>query len=185
MELINFLEVEELPGDSSRARKIAMQAALFTLIDTIYIHPKRDHNRRVVVPQHLREQIRTFLGETSLQLTRWWEGMYSDALKFVENCPECAIATESVRPHRPPLHPIPVGRPFQIVGGDVIDLPKTSNGNKHVIVFQDYLSKWPMVYRMPDQKAERIVKLLVEEVVSFFGVPEALLSDHGTNLLST
>ena len=65
-----------------------------------------------------------------------------------------------------------------------MDLPKTSSGNKHVIVFQDYLSKWPMVYPMPDQKAERIVKLLVEEIVPFFGVPEALLSDRGTNLLS-
>lgn len=28
------------------------------------------------------------------------------------------------------------------------------------------------------------MKLLVEEVVPFFGVPEALLSDRGTNLLS-
>lgn len=41
-----------------------------------------------------------------------------------------------------------------------------------------------MVFPMPDQKADRIVRLLVEEVIPFFGVPEALLSDRGTNLLS-
>ena len=41
-----------------------------------------------------------------------------------------------------------------------------------------------MVYDIPDQKAERVVKLLCEEIVPFFGVPEALLSDRGTNLLS-
>ena len=40
-----------------------------------------------------------------------------------------------------------------------------------------------MVYAAPDQKAVRIVKLLVEEIVPVFGVPEALLSDRGTNLL--
>ena len=47
-----------------------------------------------------------------------------------------------------------------------------------------FRSKWPMVYPVPDQKTERIVKLLVNEVVPFFGVPEALLSDRGANLLS-
>ena len=41
-----------------------------------------------------------------------------------------------------------------------------------------------MVYPTSDQKAERIARLLVEEIVPFFGVPEALLSDRGTNLLS-
>ena len=41
-----------------------------------------------------------------------------------------------------------------------------------------------VVYPMPDQKSERIAKLLVNEVVPFFGVPEALLSDRGMNLLS-
>ena len=65
-----------------------------------------------------------------------------------------------------------------------MDLPKTDQGNKHVIVFQDFLTKWPMVFPTPDQKSIRIVRLLTEEVVPAFGVPEALLSDRGTNLLS-
>ena len=63
-----------------------------------------------------------------------------------------------------------------------MDLPKTEQGNKHVIVFQDFLTKWPVVMSMPDQKTTRIV--LVEEIIPMFGVPEALLSDRGTNLLS-
>ena len=65
-----------------------------------------------------------------------------------------------------------------------MDLPRTERGNKHVLVFQDYFSKWPLVFPMPDQKTIRIVQLLVEEVIPLFGVPEALLSDRGTNLLS-
>ena len=65
-----------------------------------------------------------------------------------------------------------------------MDLPCTESGNKHVVVFQVMFTKWPMVYAVPDQKIERITKLLCEEIVPFFGVPEALLSDRGTNLLS-
>ena len=81
---------------------------------------------------------------------------------------------------RPPLHPIPVQRVFQIVGVDILDLPRTEAGNKHVVVFQDFLSKWPLVYPVPDQKAIHLARLLVEEVVPMFGVPKALLSDRGT-----
>ncbi|MBA4719385.1 MAG: transposase family protein, partial [Nitrosopumilus sp.] len=55
---------------------------------------------------------------------------------------------------------------------------------KHVVVFQDLFTKWPMVFPVPDQKSERIARLLCEEIVPLFGVPEALLSDRGTNLLS-
>ena len=65
-----------------------------------------------------------------------------------------------------------------------MELPLTTNGNKYATVFQDLFTKWPMVYATPDQKAERIAKLLTQEIVPMFGVPEALLSDRGTNLLS-
>ncbi len=41
-----------------------------------------------------------------------------------------------------------------------------------------------MVYPIPDQKTHRIVDILVREIVPVFGVPECLLSDRGTNLLS-
>ena len=74
----------------------------------------------------------------------------------------------------PPLNPIPIERAFQIVGVDIMELPKTNSGNKYV--FQDFfLSKWPMVFSVADQKAITLVKLLVEQVIPFMGVPEALL----------
>ena len=69
-------------------------------------------------------------------------------------------------------------------GVDIMELPKTSKGNQYVLVFQDFLSKWPFVFPTKDQKATTLAKLLVEEVVPLIGVPEALLSDRGTNLLS-
>lgn len=85
---------------------------------------------------------------------------------------------------RPLLHPIAVQRPFQILAVDIMELPVTQQGNRYVIVFQDFLTKWLLVYPAPYQKSIRIAKLLAEEVVPMFGVPEALLSDRGRNLLS-
>lgn len=85
---------------------------------------------------------------------------------------------------RPPLQPIQVGRPFQIMGVDIMELPVSRKGNRYIIVFQDFLTKWPCVFAAPDQKAIRIAKLLAEEIFPSFGCPEALLSDRGTNLLA-
>ena len=49
-------------------------------------------------------------------------------------------------------------------------------------VFQNFLTKWPLVFPVPDQKTERLVKILDDEVVQLFSVP--ILSDKGTNFLS-
>ena len=100
----------------------------------------------------------------------WWAGMYEDVLSYCKRCPECATVSGAGCKHRPPL--IPIQRLFQKIGVDVI---------KHVVVFQDRFKKWPLVFPVPYQRAKRIARL---EVVPMFGVPEALLSDRGANLLS-
>ena len=51
----------------------------------------------------------------------------------------------------------------------------TDQGNSH-------FTKWLFAFAVPDQKSERIARLLVEEGIPCFGVLKALLSDSGTNL---
>ena len=60
--------------------------------------------------------------------------MFNDVFRFAKACPECAIATGTGRRIKPPLHPIPVSRSFQILAIDVMDLPPTKRGNKHIVV---------------------------------------------------
>ena len=176
-----------------------MQALHFSVIENIiyFVESKQDGRKRCAVPEHLRQQIMTeshsspmaghFSGEKLYKslVRHWlWPGMYKDVILFFKSCPQCVMVNSIGRVNRPPLHPIPVERPFQIFGVDIMDLPITKSGNKHVVVFQDFLTKWPLVYPVRDQKVITIAKLLVEEVIPTFGVPEALLSDRGTNLLS-
>ena len=198
-EMMQFLIDGTLPDDPQRSRKVAAQAPSFTILDNIlyYLDSTKKDRKRCVVPSHLRQQVMEeyhsgplsghFSGDKlykTLVHHWWWQGMYTDALNHCSSCPQCAIVNPSGRVNKPPLQPIPVSRPFQIVGVDIMDLPCTKSGNKHVVVFQDYLTKFPLVFPVPDQKAIRLARLLVEEVVPIFGVPEALLSDRGTNLLS-
>ena len=68
---------------------------------------------------------------------RWyWEGMYTDCFNYGKACPQCAVARATSRRINPPLKPIPVSQIFQIVGVDIMELPKTHSGNKCVVVFR-------------------------------------------------
>ena len=82
--------------------------------------------------------------------------MLGDDKKFATSCPECAVITGSGRVSKPPLNPIAVSRPFQILGIGIMDLPLMEQGNKHAVVMQDMFTKWPMVFAIPDQKTTRI-----------------------------
>ena len=46
------------------------------------------------------------------------------------------------------------------------------------------LTKWPLVFPAPDQKAHRIARLVADEILPMFGVPGSQLSDRGANLLA-
>ena len=61
---------------------------------------------------------------------------------------------------------------------DILKLPLTTHGNRYVAVFAGYLTKWPDAYAIPDQKAETIAKLLVENIICRHGIPEELLLDR-------
>ena len=97
-----------------------------------FIDHRHGNQRRVAVPTHLRERL---LREThggiymvdtlynALLKHWWWKGMYTDILLLCKRCPDCAVVTGGGRQHKPPLQPIPVERPFQKIGVDVMDLP--------------------------------------------------------------
>ena len=76
--------------------------------------------------------------------------------------------------------PIPVGGPFHRIGVDVLQLPVTESGNKYVVVFCDYLTKWVEAFAV-SQSAETIA---CQEIFCRHGAPEELLSDRGANFLS-
>ena len=70
-------------------------------------------------------------------------------------------------------------------GVDIMELPLTQNGNRYVVTFIDYLTKWIESFACSDQTSETIAKLLIDHVICRHGVPEYLVSDQGTNLLSS
>ena len=199
LPLIECLETGKLPVDDQLSRKVVAESPKFDLIDGVlyFEYPSSPHQWCIVAPKHLREtlleeshsgQFAGHLAEKKVydRLCRyyWWKGIRSDVRHHCRGCLTCVTRKGGRKPTRPPLHPIPVGGPFHRLGVDVLQLPLTRSGNRYVMVFADYLTKWIEAFPVPDQSAETIARLLVEKVVCVHGVPEQLLSDRGANILS-
>ena len=63
------------------------------------------------------------------------------------------------------------------VGVDILEMPQTVQGNRYIVVFADYLTKWAEAYPTADQMSETISRLLIDHIVCRYGVPAELLSD--------
>ena len=79
-----------------------------------------------------------------------------------------------------------VSQPFELVGIDILGpLPMTADGNRYLILFTDYLSKWVEGVAIPNQMAKTIARAFISEVIACtHGVPQTLITDWGTNFPS-
>lgn len=99
--------------------------------------------------------------------------MYCDTPRFARNCPECATVSGGGGWNGPHLHPIPVQKPFQIIGCD----GTSQDGQWDQLCLSVPGLSITTAHDISDAGIATYCKVLVEEVVPLFGVPEALLSD--------
>ena len=83
------------------------------------------------------------------------------------------------------MRTIKVGQPFERVGIDIVGpLPVTSQGNVHIVVAVDYLTKWPEARAIPDATAESVAKFFYEDIICRHGCPKEIVSDNGSAFIS-
>lgn len=115
----------------------------------------------------------------------YWDRARVDVEKWCKECHACGARKGPKIRTRGRLQRYNVGVPFERIALDILGpLPRTSNGNKYLLVIMDYFSKWPEVVPTSDQEATTVAGALVDNWVSRFGVPLILHSDQGTNFNS-
>ena len=194
--LIKFLETGILPADNRIARVVATTASQYTMEEGILYRVEPDGTLRLIPPQDCRDSLfqqahsgefGAHLGDAKVfsELRRhyWWYGMRGDVSRWTRGCLVC-VTRQAGSAVRAPLTPIPVAGPFDRVGEDIIQFPKSHRGNQYAVVFVDYLTKWPEVFPVSDQSSATVARLLIEEIVSRHGVPAEVLSDRGRAFLS-
>lgn len=69
---------------------------------------------------------------------------------------------------------------------DIIgSLTPSNNGNKYILTSIDAFTGYPEIIAGPNQKAEKIAKMFVKHIISRHGCPKILVTDNGSNFVST
>ena len=63
-------------------------------------------------------------------------------------------------------------------------LPTTPRGHKYILVVTDLFSKWVEAFPLFATDSVTLAKILTDEVICRYGVPESLHSDQGANFVS-
>ena len=117
-----------------------------------------------------------------LELEAYWVSMTSDVEKYCRECIQCQQSKQSM-PQRAPLANMPIGRPWQMLTVDILEVPLSVNNNRYLLVVQDYFTKWVEAVPIPDQMVTRITCELVK-IFSRYGPPQILHSDQGRNFVT-
>ena len=121
----------------------------------------------------------------SLHASRlWWKGMAADVKKFILACDTCAF--NKVGSHHGAMHTPPNGsRPWQVVCVDVVHLELLDNGKCEAVVFVDRFTRGVRAYAVGnDLSSEQFLDIVVMRLIPDVGVPEIIISDRGSNLIS-
>ena len=72
--------------------------------------------------------------------------------------------------------------PFEMISADITGpLPEWEHGNKYILVVIDFKTRYVQAFPMPDQRAETVAKILVQNWILVYGVPSIVLTDQGSN----
>ena len=118
-----------------------------------------------------------------LRQEAYWVSMAQDVDQHCRECTTCQ-QTKPPAPQQVPLTNVPIGRPWQMVAVDILEVPVSSRNHRYLLVVQDYFTKWADAVPMQDQTASRITEELVK-LFATYGQPESLHSDQGRNFEST
>jgi transposase InsO family protein len=151
-----------------------------------------------VVPKKFREEIMAAHHDADIaghfgyfktinSIGRWfyWPNMNDDVKNWVQQCQVCQQYKGTTKERVGKLQPIRATRPFEIVGMDILtDLPVTPRGNKHILVFTNYFTKWPEAFALSDMKAETVARVYVNEIIMRHGAPSRIITDRGDQFIA-
>ena len=204
--IINCLETQELPANDNKARSIPLTIDDYHLSpEGVLFHlwtPRTNRRKNVrlqlVLPKSLRYEILTWAHDDvtgrhfgikktyqKMQEKYFWRGMFKDIEHWCMSCVDCEMRKTPKYKRKAPLLPIPVAGPFDRLSVDVLGpFPVSHSGNRYVVCFTEYLTKWPEIFAVPNAEAHVTARLLTTEILPRHGAPRVLLSDRGKNFLS-
>lgn len=114
----------------------------------------------------------------------YWKNMYRDIKNFSYSCTKC-IEKKGFNITKSPLMKFDTPtQPMERLSLDILGpLSMSESGNKYVLTVIDHFTKYSVFFALSDITADTISAKLLQ-VITVFGVPQAILTDLGRNFQS-
>ncbi len=167
------------------------------LRDDILYRRRQDGDQillQLVLPEELRSKVLTSLHndmghmgiDRTLDLVRsrfFWPRMANDVETKIKTCERC-VRRKSLPERAAPLVNITTTRPLELICMDFLSIEPDQSGTKDVLVLTDHFTKFALAIPTPNQKARTVAKCLWENFVLYYGIPEHIHTDQGTDFES-
>uniref|UniRef100_L7LVQ9 RNA-directed DNA polymerase n=1 Tax=Rhipicephalus pulchellus TaxID=72859 RepID=L7LVQ9_RHIPC len=116
-----------------------------------------------------------------LQERFYWPKMHQTTQHYVSSCDECQRRKRPTSTPPGRLHPVPPPRtPFEQVGIDLLGpFPRSSNGNRWIVVCADHLTRYCETAAIPSATARDVCLFMLRFVILRHGPPKVVISDRG------
>lgn len=121
----------------------------------------------------------------AIQQVCWHPSIEAVARDVTSSCPHCQIKKIGHQTKKPPTLKIETSVPFELVGMDLIQLPKTQRGHLACLVVVDYFSKWLTVVPLKNKQAKTVAGALESRVLPTLPrCPDTIITDNGPEFRS-
>jgi hypothetical protein len=112
----------------------------------------------------------------------FWPSLFTGCITIVQKCHVCQNYNQKIQLHPAPLHPVVSVGPFAKWGIDFMTChPHSVGGHGYIIVVVDYFTKWAEEMPTFDNTGKTAALFLFNHVITHFGVPQAIITDHGSH----
>ncbi len=112
----------------------------------------------------------------------FWPKIRRDVQFYIQSCKRCSTVKAQLWRELSPLQRNNEDIPgsFHTIAVDYItDMPLSTLGNRHLLVFVDVFTRWAEVIPVADLLMSTFVSVFVKHIVCVFGCPVRLVSDRG------
>lgn len=116
-----------------------------------------------------------------------WPKLRNDVIEYIRACKTCrGNKLVRAKTREPMVVTDTPAEPFEKVALDIVGKLKTTpNGNRYILTMQDNFSKYCLAIPVPDTRSTTIAHAVVTELIFKFGAPRCILTDRGTNFISS
>ena len=114
----------------------------------------------------------------------YWRGMYNDCKLTILNCVQCQRMKAYGKRREGELQVITGNYPNDLLGLDLIVMPKAVTGCKYILVIVDYFTKYTRAIPLASKKSEEVAVAIFINWLLPMGSPDRIISDQGSEFVT-